>query len=512
MSDTATSISYEHYNRQEVRNTIHRIAQDGANSRCGNGDFSTWYKSNKRAPLTHFNLSHEADYNILIGRHKTLYWSLNLFDPYLFTLDFNQKLPEYERIPKANSPRISKTNTNGYTFSVDIDAVGDIHEPDVKKAVEDLAQFHVDEFRKYAPKSVYVLFSGGGVYVHVHHKVFQDYFDTLEYPYDESIQNLLNGFSEWLDEISKNFFVKYPVHKGKAKADSLNGAKRIFKTIFSLHKSKPYSVIPLNPDNVKIDFENAKLPLKPDVLDTGDRWYRDYDNDGAMLDEVRAHIGAAKAKAPIVHYGQETAYECSETPIDIELWPPCIKNMLALETCGEGKTRALAVLAAFMGQMGLPEQDAYNLFTDTARRWNAETTNIFQSHFMIMRVPTCRTLTADNNTGYPHGRSLRILDICKPNIQCINCISPRYYADKKANIDRLRRKLIGTKPKTKERAATPEIKYSLIRLTQSVPVFAGVDGRSYLLGAHDIATIPTTNATVLINRKLAVHINQGVTA
>ena len=378
--------------------------------------------------------------------------------------------------------------------------------------MEDLAQFHVDEFRKYAPKSVYVLFSGGGIYVHVHHKVFQDFFDTLEYPYDESIQNLLNGFSEWLDEISKNFFIKYPEHEGKAKADSLNGAKRIFKTIFSLHKSKPYSVIPINPDNVKINFEKAKLPLKQDVLDAGDRWYIDYDNDGAMLDEVRAHIETAKTKAPAVHYGQETAYERSETPIDIELWPPCIKNMLALETCGEGKTRALAVLAAFMGQMGLPEQDAYDLFMVTAKRWNAETTNIFQSHFNIMRVPTCMTLTADNNTGYPHGRSLKILNICEPNIQCINCVSPRYYADTKANIDRLRRKLIGTTPKKEGPAATPETKYSLIRLTQDVPVFAGVDGRNYLLGVHDIATIPTTNATVLINRKLAVRINQGVTA
>lgn len=512
MSDTATSISYEHYNRLEVRNTIYRIAQDGVNSRCGNGDFSTWYKSNKRAPLTHFNLSHEADYNMLIGRHKTLYWSLNLFNPYLFTLDFNQKLPEYERIPKANSPRISKTNTEGYTFSVDIDAVGDIHDPDVKKAVEDLAQFHADEFRKYAPKSVYVLFSGGGIYVHVHHGVFQDYFDTLEYPYDESIQNLLNGFSEWLDEISKNFFIEYPQHEGKAKADSLNGAKRIFKTIFSLHKSKPYSVIPLDPDGIKIDFERAKLPLKPDVLGAGDRWYRDYDTGGAMLDEVRAHIQTAKTKAPNVHYDQETAYEHSETPIDIELWPPCIKNMLALDKCGEGKTRALAVLAAFMGQMGLLEQDAYNLFMSTAKRWNAETTNIFQSHFMIMRVPTCTTLTADNNTGYPHGRSLKRLDICKPNIKCINCVSPRYYADKKANIDRLRRKLIKTIPKKEEPVTPPKTQYLLIRLIHDVPVFAGVDGRSYLLGAHDIATIPTANATVLINRNLAVLINQGVSA
>lgn len=446
--ENANQITYDHYTRSEVMNTILRVSRDGDNGRCGNGNFSVWYKKQKNIPQTHYKLSNKGDYIRLINRYKTLYYSLNLFEPHFYTLDFNQRLQDFERIPKTNSPRISKMNTAGYTFSVDIDAVGDIHDPGVKKAVEDLAQFHVDEFRKYAPKSVYVLFSGGGIYVHVHHKVFQDYFDTLEYPYDESIQNLLSGFGEWLDEISKNFFIKYPEHEGRAKADSLNGAKRIFKTIFSLHKSKPYSVIPLDPDNVKIDFKKAKLPLKQDVLDAGDRWYRDYDSDSAMLDEVQAHIGAAKTKAPTKHFDQDTAYEHSDTPIDIELWPPCIKNLLAFDKCGEGKTRALAVLAAFMGQMGLTEQDAYNLFMTTANRWGAETTNIFQSHFKIMRVPACKTLNDDNNTGYPQGRSLKILDVCKPDIKCVGCVSPRYYADKKANADRLKKKLLAPKRNT----------------------------------------------------------------
>lgn len=441
MSDTATSISYEHYIRPEVRDTIQRISHDDVNSRCGNGDFRTWYKSKKGTLYTHFNLSVNEDYETLIGRHKTLYWSLNFFNPYFYTLDFNHKLPDHERIPKANSSRISRLNTIGYTFSVDIDAIGDIHDPGIKKAVEDLSQFYTDEFKRFVPDSVYILFSGGGIYVHVHHKVFEEYFNNLEYPYDESVQYLLDGFGEWLDNIWKRFINEHPEHEGKAKADSLNGAKRIFKTIFSLHKSKPYSVIPLDPDNIFIDFDKAKLPLKKDVLDAGNEWYRDYDADGRILEEVKWYAEIAKNKTPTKSFDNDTEYECSKTPIDIEHWPPCMKNLLALDVCGEGKTRALAVLAAFMGQMGTSEADAYSLFMDTAKRWNAETTNIFQSHFRIMRTPTCRTLTDGNNTGYPHGRSLHILNICKPNIQCINCVSPRYYADKNANIERLKRKL-----------------------------------------------------------------------
>lgn len=448
MSDTATSITFDHYSRPEIRDTIQRIAQDGENSRCGNGDFTAWYKKKKQQPQTHLNLSDKVDYNLLVGRHRTVYWTLNYFNPYFFTLNFNKKLPDWEKIPKANHPRIGRLNTKGYTFSVDIDAKGDIHDPTVKKAVEDLAQFHVSEFKKFAPKSVYVLFSGGGIYVHTHHKVFQEYFDNLEYPYDERVQNLLNGFGAWLNDIRKRFLVKYPEHEGKTKADSLNNSKRLFKSIFSLHKSQPYSVIPLDPDNIFIDFDKAKLPLKKEVLDAGDKWYRDYDTDGRILKEVRRYIEIAKTRAPTKCFNNDTEYERSETPIDIEHWPPCIKNLLALDKCGEGKTRALAVLAAFMGQMGLPGQDAYSLFTDTANRWNAATTNIFESHFGIMRTPTCRTLISDNNTGYPHGRSLKIINVCKPDIQCIGIVSPRYYADKNANVERLRRKLIGTTSNT----------------------------------------------------------------
>ena len=514
MSDTVTSTTFNHYMRKEVKKTIQRIAQDGNNSRCGNGDFTAWYKNKKGKPQTHYNLSTEEDYNLLIGRYKTLYWSLNYFNLYFYSLDFNPRLPDHELIPSANSPRISKMNTTAYIMSVDIDGIGDIHDPDVKMAVEGLAQFHVDEFRKFAPCSVYVLFSGGGIYVHIHHKVFQEYFNNLEYPYDEAVQHLLDGFGEWLDDIRTRFLIEYPEHEGKTKADSLNNSKRIFKSIFSLHKSKPYAVIPLDPDNIQIDFDKAKLPLKKDVLDGGDKWYRDYDADGEILEEVLRYAGIAKTRAPVKCFDSDIKYEQSETPVDIKQWPPCIKNLVSMKTCGEGKTRALAVLAAFLGQMGLPEGDAYSLFLDTAKQWNAKTTNIFQSHFRIMRTPTCRTLTADNNQGYPIGRSLKILNICKPDIRCINIASPRYYADKQANIERLRRKLIRTpsKPAEPQTPQTPEIDYVLVRVNRDMPVFVGVDGKSYLIRSRDVVTIPTTNAKPLIKKNIVVVVNQGVKA
>jgi len=50
-------------------------------------------------------------------------------------------------------------------------------------------------------------------------------------------------------------------------------------------------------------------------------------------------------------------------------------------------------------------------------------------------------------------------------------------------------------------------KYVVVRALEAVPTFLGSDGRIYTLGREDVATVPTPNAKVLINRGLAVAIH-----
>src|SRR5690606_15058116 len=83
--------------------------------------------------------------------NRTLYWTLNIFDSAIYEVDF-------KKVEKAESAGISRQYTTGYTFGIDIDREhgNDIHNPEVKKAVDVMAQFYCNELIKYAPNSVYV--------------------------------------------------------------------------------------------------------------------------------------------------------------------------------------------------------------------------------------------------------------------------------------------------------------------------------------------------------------------
>ena len=114
-----------------------------------------------------------------------------------------------------------------------------------------------------------------------------------------------------------------------------------------------------------------------------------------------------------------------------------MRNLYNLAWCGDGQTRALAAFASFLGQIGIEENQAYMMFNELANRWGARTENIFLNYFRKMKVPTCKRLISDDNRGFPKGVSIKMLGVCKPDIQCMNVPSPYYYTDKEGNRNRL---------------------------------------------------------------------------
>ena len=134
-----------HYRTPGIRDTIMRVSTDGESYRAGNWDFKNWYKypNGKKIKLC---LANRIDYTNMIMKCRTLYWTLNYFDPGIFKVD-------YTDIRSDESPVISRLHTVGYTFGIDIDREHgkDIHDPDVKKAVEDIAQYFSDRLRSISP-------------------------------------------------------------------------------------------------------------------------------------------------------------------------------------------------------------------------------------------------------------------------------------------------------------------------------------------------------------------------
>lgn len=444
---TATSETMKHYQAPGVKETIMRLSGEDNYRRWGKGDSVGWYRYAGFKKYGH-DLTKEPNYTSLISMYRTLYWTLNYFDRSIFQVDYNSVTDE-------ESPIMSRECTRAYTFGVDIDTIDEVNghganirDPIVKEAVEAMAQYFTDRLREHAPNSVHVLFSGGGIYILLHHGIFKPYFERYlqgydDIPWERWLDVLVNAFNAYLFEIGKNFEAEYPEFAKYAKADILNNSKRVFKCIFSIHANHPFAVIPLDPDAIEINFDDATLPLMPDVIERGRTWYSTYDDDNVLLNRLKPYLEVANQNGKYYTNGKplDMEYDVSSVPIPYEQWPPCVKNILNLPSCGEGRTRALAFLAAFLGQMGVAEDEARDIFFGLASRWGATTSNIFESYYHKMHTPSCIRLRSDDNTGFPRGVSVKKLNVCKPGISCCDVPSPRYSADKQANLERIKTKI-----------------------------------------------------------------------
>ncbi len=194
----------------------------------------------------------------------------------------------------------------------------------------------------------------------------------LKNQWDKMAKVLGDALDYFIGHLNDEFFKLHPEHMGKVKADQLNNSQRVFKTLFSIHKKLDYAVIPLDPENIKIDFENASIPLKPEVIKLGENWYTEHDHGGDLLSNRFKPFFERSYENINKTYRKEGKQEFNSSPIpieDIEKWPPCMRNLYRLAWCGDEQTRALAAFASFLGQIGIEEKQAYMMFDELADRW-----------------------------------------------------------------------------------------------------------------------------------------------
>lgn len=442
---TATKETIKHYRIPDVMETILRVSNSEGGYRWAVGDSTGWYKT-KANGVKFAQPMNQQNYKILTHDHRTLYSTLSFFDTEIFENDFGA----WE---KQEATFKSKGYVRAFTFGIDIDTRdpvnghgANIREPQVKEAVEAMAKFFIEKLRAHAPNSVYALFSGGGIYVFVYHGVLGDYLRkfVMSKDYPKFVDNLAGALNVLIDELSAEFYKQFPQYEPYVKADSLNNAKRVFKTIFSVHKKHPYAVFPLDIENIKIDFEAAVLPLKPEVLEAGKEWYTKYDEDNRFLIFLKPYLENVREimlKRMQAATAANSGVHVSKNRFTYSEYPPCVKNILGRARGGNGATRALAFLAAFFGQIGEPEEEAKAIWYELAGRWGASTANVFDSWYQKMNCPSCMTLRTPG-AGYPH-IDLVNMGACKPDMKCcsVNYASPVYYVDKELYIEKLKRDL-----------------------------------------------------------------------
>lgn len=408
---TATDLTREHYQRPEVREILTKFAlMQGDTWRALNGDFHRWYKNDGKGNARLLNII--DDYDDIINVYRTLYQTLNVFEPGLRSV-----IRPKEAITSDN-PLGTPADTVAYTLGVDIDKGPgcDIEDPLVKQAVEDAAAFLINRLQVHGiHESVWSLFSGGGIYVLIHHGICKP---NSAAPEDRKafFEELTDRYNRFIEHTSDEFFELHPEHKGKVKYDALNNSKRIFKCILAIHKKKPYAVTPLNLEQGGVDFERARVPLKDDMIAEARKWYSTYNPaEHEPLLKLLDGFKEAEEERKSKHLFKEIWR--SVFKVDTKYFPHCIKHIIDTANHGEGKTRFTAVLSTVLYQLGWDEEEAWALVKSVSDRNGLDNADhIFDSCYGRISCPSCKTIQTDA-TGYPH-LGLKWLGACREEEEC----------------------------------------------------------------------------------------------
>lgn len=404
-----------HYQDEHISRTIITRSQERLHYRAGNIDAIIWYDKCKDT-VKLWDLSDRQQYEKLVKKGRTLYWTLNYFNSSL----------KYKTIPANLEDKQLGTfrETEAYSLGIDIDGKGEIYEPKIKQAVEQMAQFFCDELRKICPKSVYSCFSGGGIYIYIHHQL---YYKDKDYGAGREIRwrRLTGCFNRYIQDLQEQFFAKNPQYQGLVKADAINNQKRVFKTIFSIHKRYSLAVIPLDPKRIHISFQDATIPLKDEIKTSGLRWYIS----GDVEESSKLNIILKKYAEQIDLQDYNDTYPKEIFTLQYQAqtkhFPPCIKQILTLNKPSQGATRMKTLLTVFLAQAGYSEDTAKKLFEKISKQLGGPSTNIFKSWFGKISCPNCKTIQLKGN-GFP-SLNLGETGICQPDELCTRIKSPLDY-------------------------------------------------------------------------------------
>jgi len=194
----------------------------------------------------------DRDYNRIIKgieQKRTVYGTLNFSETI-------QHLPTYDEIVCME-------------LFADVDLLDEIKQEvkrrgrwkELKETVKEAIKFVYEKFCWISsPKVVYLMDSGGGFYVFVHHRVtlpISKRFNKKEK--GQIFKELCKRFNNFLRAVREEAKQKVPNFEKTLKIDLLNNNNRQFKVIFSLHKTIDDTYVhPIDPQC--IDFDEPPWP------------------------------------------------------------------------------------------------------------------------------------------------------------------------------------------------------------------------------------------------------------
>lgn len=387
----------KHYRREEVKNIIRTFADYKGCHKAGKHDETGLYQytKNKRRLL---DFCSDEDYNFIIrNADRVLLSTLNHFDADLF----NQWELKEDPSPGGFG------ETEHIMLSVDIDLAED-HTVNDAKALEALrtaGRFIYQKLSAVTDDKIMALFSGNGVYIHLHPHL--PYLGTgySANEKEELYDVLTKAFNLYLQALEEGLYQEHPEVHGLVKIDAINNKKRYFKTVLSLHRRLPYVVFPIDPED---DFN---IPLKSIPLSTDDLLEAERLINAFMAEEItkKARQNLLEVLQPFGEQIKINKREYKELdikipeeaiPIDIIKSEPVTAAIMHPDGWSKGNTRRAGYIAALLNLCGWDNESVHEYIEGIAADWNVGALSHVIDSWIGMFPPSIPTIY-QKGSGYP---------------------------------------------------------------------------------------------------------------
>ena len=290
----------KHYKNEKVADVIKAWAVDGNAWRCGNKDFSGWYKTLAREREGEKLIEVKQPFHPVrdyeeLAKCRTIYTTITLStaDPFRTGKVAKWKENGKERRKWLDScPLPDYPDIVAISLLCDADLWDEVKEEvkrkgrskKLKTIVVKAINFVYSKFKQLCPygNAVKLLDSGGGFYCLIDHRVTAPIGREFDGEERAAIfEELCNRFNRWLRGVWEELKEKIPEAAEILKIDALNHKNRLMKAPLSVHKSLPWVVHPIDPEN--LDFDEVELPVNDELIRQTLEWVKLHPSDEDAL-------------------------------------------------------------------------------------------------------------------------------------------------------------------------------------------------------------------------------------
>ncbi|WP_048190706.1 hypothetical protein [Methanobacterium sp. SMA-27] len=386
----------KHYNNEEVQNIIRSFVDcEGSHKAAKFDNIGLYQHKQDRRRLLDFQ--NPKDFKFIIRKvDRVLLSTLNHFDVKVFD-DWKDK---------SDSSPGSFQETVYFSLSVDIDLSGEntVHDVKALECLQTAGKFIYQKLSAITGDNVLPLFSGNGIYLHIHPKLVNLPEEYRDIERVNLFDVLTKAFNLYLQNLEFELYESHPEVHGLVKIDAINNKKRFFKTVLSLHRKLPYVVYPIDPVNFQIPMKS--IPLSDNDLKEAEQLVNIFVNAeitredfyplGQALKEYEEDIKQRKREYV------ELDIQIPEKAIPIEIIKSEVvtASIMHPDSWDKGNTRRVAYIASLLNLCGWDSATIHNYINGIAIDWHVGAMDHVIDSWIGLHPPNIKTIY-NKGSNYP---------------------------------------------------------------------------------------------------------------